>query len=137
MAAPRTDLDELLAREELQKPGVYILVGTDPDKGSPSCYVGEAEVVRDRLRQHRVKDFWVHAVVFVSKDENLTKAHVRYLEGRLIEQAKAVGRALVMNGQSSVVARQPQRPGGPRRRHALQHPFGTKVRALGKIERLH
>ena len=31
----------------------------------------------------------------------MTKAHVRYLEGRLIEQAKAAGRALVMNGQSS------------------------------------
>ena len=36
-----------------------------------------------------------------SKDENLTKAHVRYLEGRLIEQAKSAGRALVMNGQSN------------------------------------
>lgn len=38
---------------------------------------------------------------FISKDENLTKAHIRYLEGRLIDQAKAVGRAVVMNGQSS------------------------------------
>ncbi len=38
---------------------------------------------------------------FISKDENLTKAHIRYLEGRLIEQAKSAGRALVMNGQSS------------------------------------
>jgi hypothetical protein len=32
---------------------------------------------------------------------NLTKPHVRYLEGWLIEQAKPAGRALVMNGQSS------------------------------------
>jgi hypothetical protein len=40
-------------------------------------------------------------VFFISKDENLTKAHVRYLEGRLIEQAKLAGRALVMNGQAS------------------------------------
>jgi len=40
-------------------------------------------------------------VFFTSNDENLTKAHIRYLEGRLIEQAKQAGRAIVMNGQSS------------------------------------
>jgi hypothetical protein len=38
---------------------------------------------------------------FISKDENLTKAHIRYLEGKLIEQARQANRALVMNGQSS------------------------------------
>jgi len=53
------------------------------------------------LRGHLDKDFWNHVVFFISKDENLTKAHVRYLEGRLIEQARLAGRALVMNGQSS------------------------------------
>jgi hypothetical protein len=36
---------------------------------------GEAEVIRDRLKQHKTKEFWVSAIVFVSKDENLTKAH--------------------------------------------------------------
>ena len=66
-----------------------------------AVYVGEAESIRDRLRGHLDKDFWNHVVFFVSKDENLTKAHVRYLEGRLIEQAKSAGRGLVMNGQSS------------------------------------
>jgi len=30
VAAPRTELDELLGREELEKAGVYILVGSDP-----------------------------------------------------------------------------------------------------------
>jgi hypothetical protein len=38
---------------------------------------------------------------FTSKDENLTKAHIRYLEGRLIELAKHATRALIKNGQSS------------------------------------
>jgi hypothetical protein len=47
------------------------------------------------------KDFWNHAIFFVSKDENLTKAHIRYLEGRLIELARTAGRALVTNGQGS------------------------------------
>ena len=101
LAGPRSQLDDLLAREELTKSGVYILLGVDPDTGKQSAYIGEAEVVRDRLKQHREKEFWVHAIAFVSKDENLTKSHIRYLEGRLIEEAQKVGRFKVLNGQSS------------------------------------
>ena len=81
IAAPRTELDELLQREELDKAGVYILSGADPHSGLPLAYIGEAEVIRERLKQHKSKDFWISAIVFVSKDENLTKAHVRYLAG--------------------------------------------------------
>jgi len=101
LAGPRSQLDDLLAREELSKSGVYILLGVDPDTGKPAAYIGEAEIVRDRLKQHRDKEFWIHAITFVSKDENLTKSHIRYLEGRLIEEAEKVGRFKVMNGQSS------------------------------------
>jgi hypothetical protein len=53
----------------------------------PLAYIGEAEVIRERLKQHKTKEFWISAIVFVSKDENLTKAHVRYLESRLLEEA--------------------------------------------------
>jgi len=77
IAAPRTDLDDLLLREELDKAGVYILTGADPLSGSPRAYIGEAEIIRERLKQHKSKEFWTSAVVFVSKDENLTKGHVR------------------------------------------------------------
>lgn len=92
VAAPRTELDELLAREELDKAGIYILIGTDPLTNAPRAYIGEAEVIRDRLKQHKSKDFWVSAIVFVSKDENLTKAHVRYLESRLLSEAATINR---------------------------------------------
>src|ERR1039458_1476029 len=101
VAGPRSELDGGLGRDEAAKSGVYFLSGTDSESGKPAVYIGEAERIRDRLRGHLDKDFWNHVVFFISKDENLTKAHVRYLEGRLIEQAKAAGRALVMNGQSS------------------------------------
>lgn len=101
IAGPRSELDGVLARHEGAKPGVYFLSGIDSESGKPAVYVGEAESIRDRLRGHLDKDFWNHVVFFVSKDENLTKAHIRYLEGRLIEQARSVGRAMVMNGQSS------------------------------------
>ena len=101
VAGPRSELDGVLARDEASKSGVYFLSGTDAESGNPAVYVGEAESIRDRLRGHLDKDFWNHVFFFVSKDENLTKGHVRYLEGRLIEQAKSTGRARVMNGQSS------------------------------------
>ena len=47
VAAPRTELDELLAREEVEKAGVYILIGNDPLTNSPRAYIGEAEIIRD------------------------------------------------------------------------------------------
>jgi hypothetical protein len=92
IAAPRTELDELLARDELDKAGVYILLGTDPLTNLPRAYIGEAEVIRERLKQHKTKEFWISAIVFVSKDENLTKAHVRFLENRLITEATQINR---------------------------------------------
>jgi hypothetical protein len=101
IAAPRTELDDLLKREELDKSGVYVLIGTDPLSGLPQAYIGEAEVIRDRLKQHKSKEFWISAIVFVSKDENLTKAHIRHLEGRLIAEAKQVARFKLDNSHES------------------------------------
>ena len=101
VAAPRTDLDALLERDELDSAGVYLLLGTDPETGKDSAYIGEAEVIRDRLKQHKDREFWVSVVTFVSKDENLTKAHVRYLETKLIQEASQVGRFSLENSQTS------------------------------------
>src|SRR5205809_4428574 len=100
IAAPRAELDDLLQREELDKAGIYILSGADPISGSPRAYIGEAEVIRDRLKQHKSKEFWVSAIAFVSKDENLTKAHVRYLESRLLDEAAQVGRFTLEQNQA-------------------------------------
>ncbi len=100
VAAPRTELDELLARDELDKAGVYILIGSDPLTNVPRAYIGEAEIIRDRLKQHKTKEFWVSAIVFVSKDENLTKAHVRYLESRLLAEAAQVKRFTLEQNQA-------------------------------------
>ena len=99
IAAPRTELDELLAREELEKAGVYILIGADPQTNTPNAYIGEAEVISDRLKQHKSKE-WSSAIVFTSKDENLTKAHVRYLESRLLAEAAAVKRFALNQNQA-------------------------------------
>ncbi|MHB8836285.1 MAG: GIY-YIG nuclease family protein [Candidatus Methylomirabilia bacterium] len=100
VAAPRTEIDELLAREELDKAGVYILIGNDPHTNAPRAYIGEAEVIRERLKQHKTKEFWISAIVFMSKDENLTKAHVRYLESRLLAEATKVNRFTLEQNQA-------------------------------------
>lgn len=91
LAAPRTDFDDLLTREELEGSGVY----------KPMAYIGEAEILGERLKTHKTLEFWIAAVVFLSKDENLTKSHIRYLEGRLIDEAKAAKRFVLHNAQSS------------------------------------
>lgn len=101
LAAPRTELEDLLARDELQSSGIYFLLGVNAESGAPVAYIGEAEVIRDRLKQHKAKDFWNSVVVFVSKDENLTKAHIRYLENRLLQEAKSIGRYALENTNSS------------------------------------
>lgn len=103
VAGPRSELDDVLSRDEATKSGVYFLLGTDADSESDkqAIYIGEAESVRERLRSHLDKDFWNSVIFFISKDKNLTKAHIRYLEGRLIEQALSAGRSQVKNGQAS------------------------------------
>jgi len=101
VAGPRSEFDSLLDREDSRNAGVYLLTGTDPQNGRPAIYVGEAEVIRDRIKAHLARDFWNQVVFFISKDETLTKAHVRFLEGRLIEMARLAGKAVVVNNQSS------------------------------------
>jgi hypothetical protein len=101
VSGPRAEFDGVLGRDESEKSGIYLLTGVDPESARPAIYIGEAECIKDRIKGHIDRDFWNQATFFVSKDENLTKAHIRYLEGKLIELAKSTGRALVTNGQSS------------------------------------
>ena len=64
-------------------------------------YVGEGDQVRSRLREHdndEKKDFFTRAVLFVTKDDNLTKAHGRWLESRLITSIREAGRSKLVNG---------------------------------------
>ena len=101
VAGPRSEFEGIIAREESGNSGVYFLTGNDPESGKPALYVGEAENIKDRIKVHLEKDFWNQIIYFISKDENLTKAHIRYLEGKLIEKARQANRALIMNGQGS------------------------------------
>lgn len=109
IACPRTRFSELADWPEVSRPGVYLLIegGLGTDRGG--VYVGESENVRDRLANHLVeKESWTEAVAFTSKDTNLTKAHVRYLEARLIDLAKLAGRYEVENTNAGFSASLPR-----------------------------
>lgn len=104
IVAPRASLGALAERSESRRTGLYLLVGDDPEiPGRLKIYVGEGDVVLDRIKIHNsddTKDFFDRVFVFVSKDENLTKAHVRWLEGRLVQRLRAANRSTVANASN-------------------------------------
>lgn len=104
LLVPRSQLPDVANRREATRTGVYCLVGPDPTTPNrDQVYVGEGDNVFNRLATHskdESKDFWTKAVICVSKDENLTKSHVRFLESRLIDMIHRAGRAALVNGTS-------------------------------------
>ena len=103
---PRIKIKDCTDRDDLTSTGVYLLFGKDED-GKDKVYIGEAESILKRLNQQLTsKDFWNEAIVFISKDEILNKAHIKYLENRLHEIAKFANRYKVDNSiiptQSSI-----------------------------------
>ncbi len=94
---PRTRIAEALRREEAEYTGVYILLGDS--EGQPQAYIGEAEELKARIRGHVAKkDWWEEAVLITSAANNLHKAHVKYLESRLVELALEAKRMPLENG---------------------------------------
>ena len=94
---PRIKIKECSDRVDLKSTGVYLLFGKD-DSGKDQVYIGEAESILKRLTQQlKSKDFWNEAIVFISKDENLNKAHIKYLENRLHDIAKFANRYTIEN----------------------------------------
>jgi hypothetical protein len=96
---PRSLFAEARQRVELKRTGIYILWGPGELGQLPIVYVGEGDSVLSRLDQHaKSKDFWTHGIVFTSKDQYLNKAHVQYIESKLIELASGAKRCELDNG---------------------------------------
>ncbi len=101
IAGPRTRLHELSHWQAASKPRVYFLFEGRFGDSKPLAYIGESENVLQRLANHdRDKDFWNEVVIFTSKDENLTKAHIKYLESSLVALSKNADRYQLENGNT-------------------------------------
>ena len=95
---PRIKIKDCSDRSDLNTTGVYLLFGKN-EEGNDLVYIGEAENVLVRLNQHlSSKDFWKETIVFISKDENLNKAHIKYLENRLHDLGTKTNRYVIENG---------------------------------------
>jgi len=93
ISCSRTELEGLLAREELDKAGVFTYWWEWSSDQYSHVYIGEAEVIRDRLKQHRVRILGNQGHrIRTAKMRIVTKAHVRYIESRLISEATQDGR---------------------------------------------
>ena len=96
---PRALLPKVEDRAELQQTGMYLLLGPRPDGEGDLLYVGEGDPIRPRLESHYAqKDFWTRAIGFVAVGGLLNKAHVQFLEARLIALARAAKRVPLDNG---------------------------------------
>lgn len=99
LRAPRLQIREALARHEAGFTGVYLLIGERD--GAPLLYIGETEDMRERLRSHvQGKDWWDTAVLITTAADVLHKAHVKYLEARLVEIARDIGAIGLENGNT-------------------------------------
>ncbi|MCB4365995.1 GIY-YIG nuclease family protein [Hydrogenophaga taeniospiralis] len=96
---PRALLPQVKTRPELQQTGVYLLLGPRPDGEGELLYVGEGDPILPRLQDHQSKkDFWTRAIGFVAVGGLLNKAHVQFLEARLVALARAAKRVPLDNG---------------------------------------
>ena len=89
---PRESITEVVKEEHAQRPGVYVLVG---DLAEETVYIGEADPISARLKQHLQKD-WSWGVFFVDS-HRLGKTEVQFLEAELVRIAKETGSAILMN----------------------------------------
>ena len=95
---PRNKLADAVKRQELQDPGIYFLIGEPNEIRKPRIYIGEAEVLITRIKQHNTsKDFWNSVICFVSEKKNINKAHIKYLENYSCSQAKKINKCELEN----------------------------------------
>lgn len=96
---PRNKLKEATNYIPLSKVGIYFLVSEKDEMDLAKVYIGEAEDLIKRLKQHdsQKEEYWNFAIAFLSTKDNINKAHVKFLENYCYSQAKDCGRCYVQN----------------------------------------
>ena len=100
LVTPRTQITEALCRKEAQYTGVYLLFGEQ--EGEELAYIGEGEdnvrIGSEAMRPARTGG--QNQFSSPRRRNSLNKAHITYLESRLVEEAKNVGRITLENGNT-------------------------------------
>ncbi|SBT17741.1 hypothetical protein MGA5115_01857 [Marinomonas gallaica] len=107
ISCPRSNAKSILMREEFESAGVYFLRSTAGSSDyDDAIYIGEAESLGIRIKQHLSgeKDF-DSFICFYSKDDMLTKAHIKYLESRLVTIAKEAKSSEVLNSNQPTLSK--------------------------------
>jgi hypothetical protein len=92
---PRNILSEIDNYQEISSTGIYFLLDNDYN-----IYVGEAEIVTDRIKQHNKderKDWWntVIAINVNSLNSPLSKGDIKYLEGFAYNEINEAGKFIL------------------------------------------
>lgn len=125
---PRSNLSYLNTQEKLQKPAFYILLGED-ESTKPQAYIGETENFKERVKDHDSKKaFWQKALIFVSKDADMTKVDVQYLEHKAIAEAKKAN-AFVLSDNKQI----PKAPNLPEHQQDSMDEFFEDVKFLASF----
>ena len=125
---PRSNLSYLNTQEKLQKPAFYILLGED-ESTKPQAYIGETENFKERVKDHDSKKvFWQKVLIFVSKDADMTKVDVQYLEHKAIAEAKKAN-AFVLSDNKQI----PKAPNLPEHQQDSMDEFFEDVKFLASF----
>lgn len=125
---PRSNLSYLNTQEKLQKPAFYILLGED-ESTKPQAYIGETENFRERVKDHDSKKaFWQKALIFVSKDADMTKVDVQYLEHIAIVTAKKANTFILCDNKQI-----PKAPNLPEHQQDSMNEFFEDVKFLASF----
>lgn len=125
---PRSNLSYLNTQEKLQKPAFYILLGED-ESTKPQAYIGETENFRERVKDHDSKKaFWQKALIFVSKDADMTKVDVQYLEHIAIVAAKKTNTFILSDNKQT-----PKAPNLPEHQQDSMNEFFDDVKFLASF----
>ncbi len=125
---PRSNLSYLNTQEKLQKPAFYILLGED-ESTKPQAYIGETENFKERVKDHDSKKaFWQKALIFVSKDADMTKVDVQYLEHKAIAEAKKANTFVLIDNKQI-----PKMPNLPEHQQDSMDEFFEDVKFLASF----
>lgn len=98
-----------LEAEVLARSCVYLLIKSGPDDDLPEIYVGESDDFSQRYTNGRFPIEFDTFLIFTSKDDNLTRAHVKWLEEKLWSILKGnSGKVVVANANKPTSSNLPR-----------------------------